>query len=74
MSDNRLKSFIDRIEKLEEEKRTYTTDIREVYNEAKGVGYDPKILRKVVALRRKPVNERETEDALVDTYMTNITG
>ena len=72
MTDGRLKSFIERIETLEEEKKNTTGDIREVYLEAKGEGYDPKILRKVVALRKKPPTERETEEALVETYMTNI--
>lgn len=74
MTDGRLKSFIERIETLEEEKKNTTGDIRDVYQEAKGEGYDPKILRKVVALRRKPPNERETEEALVETYMNNIEG
>lgn len=74
MTDGRLKSFIERIEKLEEEKRSTNEDIKEVYAEAKGEGYDAKILRKVVALRRKPAAERETEDALVETYLTNIEG
>lgn len=64
-----LKAFIERIERLEEEKRTIADDITEVYSEAKGNGFDPKILRKIVALRKKDANERREEDEILETYL-----
>lgn len=70
--NDRLKSFVDRIERLEEEKRERQEDIKNVYAEADGEGFDKKILRKVVAARRKPKDEREIEDTMVDTYLREI--
>ncbi len=67
-----LKSFVARIERLEEEKKAIAGDIREVYAEAKGTGYDPKILRKVIALRARPLAERMEEEALIDTYLNAV--
>lgn len=64
-----LKSIIERIERLEEEKRGLGADIKEVYAEAKGNGFDTKVLRKVIALRKKDANEREEEEAMMDLYM-----
>ena len=66
--DNRLRSFIERIEKLEEEKNNILVDIKEVYSEAKGFGYDPKIMRKVLLIRRMDIDERLEQEALLDTY------
>ena len=66
--DNRLKSFIERIERLEEEKSNILTDIKEVYSEAKGLGYDPKIMRKVLIIRKMDIDERLEQEALLDTY------
>lgn len=68
-TDARLKSIIDRIERLEEEKKGLGADIREVYAEAKGVGYDPKILRKVISIRRMDEKARAEQEALMETYM-----
>ena len=68
ISANRLKSFIERIEKLEEEKTTLVTDLREVYAEAKGTGFDPKIMRKVVRLRKMDRQKRQEEEELLDLY------
>jgi uncharacterized protein (UPF0335 family) len=63
-----LQSFINRIERLEEEKRAMAEDIREIYKEAKSQGYDPKIMRKVVALRRLDAAERQEQEALIAAY------
>jgi uncharacterized protein (UPF0335 family) len=64
-----LKSIIERIEHLEEEKRTIAGDIKEVYAEAKGAGFDVKTLRKIISLRRKEPGERHEEEAILDTYL-----
>ena len=66
--DDRLKSFIERIERLEEEKSNILADIKEVYSEAKGLGYDPKIMRKVLIIRKMDINERLEQEALLETY------
>ena len=66
--DDRLKSFIERIERLEEEKSNILTDIKEVYSEAKELGYDPKIMRKVLIIRKMDIDERLEQEALLDTY------
>jgi uncharacterized protein (UPF0335 family) len=63
-----LKSFVERIEKLEEEKKALSEDIREVYGEAKGVGFDVKALRTVVRLRMQDGEERKEHEALVELY------
>lgn len=65
---DRLKSFIERIEKLEEERKAIGGDIRDVYSEAKGVGYDVKTMRKIVSLRKMDAADRDEQDALLDTY------
>jgi uncharacterized protein (UPF0335 family) len=64
-----LKALVERIERLEEEKKTIGADIKEVYAEAKGNGFDTKILRKVVAIRKKDRHEREEEEAILDLYL-----
>lgn len=66
---DRLRSFIERIERLEEEKAGLAADIREVYAEAKGTGFDPKIMRKVVRLRKMEDNDRQEEEMVLDTYL-----
>ena len=68
-AQGKLRSFVERIERLEEEKATLATDIREVYSEAKGQGFDTKIMRKVVALRKLETADRQEQDALLDLYM-----
>lgn len=72
MTDTKLKSFFERIEKLSDEKKTIQDDIKEVYNEAKNEGYDTKIMRKVIALRKIPENERQELEQLIETYMSAI--
>lgn len=68
-TNNQLKAFVERIERLEEEKKALADDIKEVYGEAKGSGFDTKIIRKIVALRKKDDAERREEEALLETYM-----
>ena len=64
-----LKSLVERIEKLEEEKKAVAGDIKEIYAEAKAHGFDTKILRKVIGLRKKELHEREEEEAVLDLYL-----
>ena len=66
--DDRLKSFIERVERLEEEKSNILADIKEVYSEAKSSGYDPKIMRKILIIRKLDIDERLEQEALLDTY------
>ncbi len=68
----RLKSFIERIERLEEEKKAMAEDIRDVYGEAKSTGFEPKIMRKIISLRKKDVEKRREEEELLDLYMSAI--
>lgn len=67
-SDDRLELLITRIENLEEEKKGIADDIRDVYAEAKAVGYDAKIMRKIVALRRMKPDDRREMAAILETY------
>lgn len=64
-----LRSFIERIERLEEEKKAISDDIREIYAESKGNGFDAKILRQVVRLRKLDKSERMEQEAILDLYM-----
>jgi len=63
-----LKSFIERIERLEEEKRALSEDIKEVYAEAKGTGFEPKIMRQLIKIRRMDQNEHDEQESLLDLY------
>lgn len=72
MTNNQLQSIIERIEKLEDEKSIIAEDIKEVYAEAKGNGFDVKILRKIVALRKQDADKRREEQALLATYMAAL--
>lgn len=69
---NHLKAFIERIEKLETEKREIADDIKDVYAEAKGTGYDIKIVRKVVSLRRQDRHKRREEEEILDLYLSAL--
>jgi len=71
-TDSRLKSIIERIERLEEEKKGLGADIREIYSEAKGTGYDPKILRAVIRIRKMDESARAEQEALMETYMAAL--
>ncbi len=63
-----LRAFVERVERLKEEAKSLTTDIREVLSEAKGQGYDPKIIRKLIALRAQDPEKRAEEQTLLDVY------
>jgi uncharacterized protein (UPF0335 family) len=64
-----VKSYVERIERLEEEKKTFADDIKEVYGEAKSNGFDAKILRKVIAMRKVCKAKRDEEAAVLDLYL-----
>ena len=66
---DQLKAFVERVERLEEEKKAIADDIRDVYAEAKGNGFDVKALRTVVRLRKQDVNERKEQEAILETYL-----
>jgi len=66
---DQLRSFIERIERLESEKKTIAEDIRDVFGEAKSQGFDTKIMRKVLALRKKDDQERMEEELILDQYL-----
>jgi uncharacterized protein (UPF0335 family) len=66
---DQLKSIIERIERLEEEKKTISDDIRDVYGEAKGNGYDVKALRTIVRMRKQDANERAEQETILETYL-----
>ena len=72
VTGERLKSFIERIERLEEEKAALTEDIREVYSEAKGSGFDVKIMRQIIRLRKMDTSDRQEQEAILDTYMSAL--
>ncbi|WAP67202.1 DUF2312 domain-containing protein [Jiella pelagia] len=69
IAQDQLKSFVDRIERLEEEKKTISDDIRDVYAEARGNGFDTKVLRRVIALRKQDANERQEQESILDLYL-----
>jgi uncharacterized protein (UPF0335 family) len=69
IAKDHLKAFIERIERLEEEKKAMADDIRDVYAEAKANGFDTKALRTIVRLRKQDVEERKEQEAILETYM-----
>jgi len=68
VAGERLKSFIERIERLEEEKRALAADIKEVYSEAKSAGFDIKTIREIIKIRRMDEADLDEREALLDTY------
>ena len=72
MQNNQLKAFVERLERLEEEKKAIQQDITEVLKEAKMDGFEPKILKKVIALRRMDPEERERVELMIATYMAAL--
>jgi len=72
VSSERLKSFIKRIEKLEEDKASVLEDLKDVYSEAKGLGFDAKIIRQIVRLRKMEVEKRREQEELLDLYKSAI--
>ncbi len=71
-TDDRLRLLIERIERLEEEKKGIADDIRDVYGEAKAVGYDPKIMRQVVRLRKMKPDDRSEMETILDVYKSAL--
>jgi len=69
VSRDQLRAFIERIERLEEEKKTIVDDIKDVYGEAKGTGFDAKILKKIISIRKQDHDERMEQEAILDTYL-----
>ncbi|HEY8595488.1 MAG TPA: DUF2312 domain-containing protein [Devosiaceae bacterium] len=72
VAQDQLRAFVERIERLEEEKKAIADDIREVYAEAKGNGFDTKVLRQVVRIRKQDRNERIEQEAILDLYMSAL--
>ena len=72
VSAQRLKSFITRIERLEDEKKNLGADIREVYSEAKSAGYDTKIMRQVIKVRAMDKTDREDQESLLQVYLDAV--
>ncbi len=68
----RLKAFIERIERLEEEKKAIAEDVKEVYGEAKATGFEPKIIRKIISTRKIDLQKRREENELLELYMAAI--
>lgn len=71
-AQGRLRTIVERLERLEEDKAAVVADLKEVFSEAKGEGYDVKILRKVIRLRKQDKAKRQEEDAILDLYMTAL--
>jgi uncharacterized protein (UPF0335 family) len=69
---DRLRSFIERIERLEEEKAALTADVREVYSEAKGAGFDTKVMRQVIRMRKMDTQDRREQEAILDLYRSAL--
>ena len=72
VATDRLKSFIERVERLTEEKDALLADVREVFAEAKGTGFDVKIMRMIIKLRAMDANERQEQAAILDMYKTAL--
>lgn len=68
VTDPKLRLFIERIQRLEEEKKGISDDVRDTYLEAKSGGYDPKIMRQIIRLLKMPVHDRKEMEALLDVY------
>lgn len=72
VAQDQLRAFIERIERLEEEKAAISADIKEIYAEAKGNGFDTKILRSIIRIRKQDANERMEQEALLELYMSAL--
>lgn len=72
VNDDQLRLFIERIERLEEEKKGIADDVRDTYSEAKSQGYDPKIMRQIVRLRKMPIHDRKEMEAILDVYKSAL--
>ena len=71
-SAGQLRSLVERIERIDAERREKSDDIKEVYSEAKGAGYEPAIIRKLVALRRQDRDKRERDEAVLEAYLAAV--
>ena len=72
VNSGHLRAFVERLEKLEEEKRAIADDIKEVYAEAKGTGFDTKALRKIISMRRQDKDKRREEEAMLELYLSAL--
>lgn len=72
VAQDQLRAFIERIERLEEEKKAIADDIKEVYAEAKGNGFDTKVMRQVIRIRKQDRSERLEQEAILELYMTAL--
>ncbi|ACI99528.1 DUF2312 domain-containing protein [Rhodospirillum centenum] len=72
IAGDRLRSFIERIERLEEEKKGIQDDIKDIYAEAKGTGFDTKVMRQIIRLRKMEKDDRQELDALLELYMAAL--
>jgi len=68
----RLRSFIERIERLEEEKKGIADDIKDIYAEAKGTGFDVSVMRQIIRLRKMEKNDRQEAEAILELYMSAL--
>jgi len=72
VSGERLRSFVERIERLEDEKKALADDVREVYSEAKGTGFDIKVLRQIIRLRKMDSGDRSEMEAILEVYKSAL--
>ena len=72
VAQDQLRAFVERIERMEEEKKAISEDIREIYAEAKGNGFDTKVLRMIIKIRKQDAAERAEQEALLDLYLTAL--
>ena len=72
VAQDQIRAIIERIERMEEEKRAITDDIKEIYAEAKGNGFDTKVLRQIVRIRKQDASERAEQEALLELYMSAL--
>lgn len=72
IAKDQLKSFVERIERLEEEKKVIADDIKDIYGEAKANGFDVKVLRAVIRLRKQDESERQEQEAILDVYLNAL--
>jgi uncharacterized protein (UPF0335 family) len=72
VAQDQLRAFIERIERMEEEKAAIAGDIKEIYAEAKGNGFDTKVIRQIVRIRKQDANERMEQEALLELYMSAL--
>ena len=72
VAQDQLRAFIERIERMEEEKKAIADDIRDIYAEAKGNGFDVKVLRQIVRIRKQDASERMEQEALLELYMAAL--